>query len=219
MSGDIKIVNKGINMQIEEALSFLLSSLADELGYKYYKSKRCLKKTVKNLEFVLDFYSNKWNKSGESIEVNAGFHIYNKKYGKSPAESVIASKMYKPDDKEWYDISSQEKLDEVTDELCNVLREEIGDLYLRFEENYTAAVEYLFNDKFSEFNVYLDFIADNLGTDKIMVKANEIYTNLSDDMLAQIDDYKKGIKNKKWMLNRNNIKYIVDIVVERGARA
>lgn len=197
-------------MSVDEALTSLLSSIADELDFEYYKSKKNLKKKVKNLEFVLEFYSNKWNKSGESIEVNVGFHIYNKDYGKLPVETVIASKMYKPKDKEWYDITTKEKLDKVIVELSSNLKEEVKNLYIRFKDNYTAAIGYLFNEKFSDFNVYLDFIADNLGKDKILDKAKEIYANLSDDMIVQIDEYKKGIRNKKWMLNRNNIKYIVD---------
>ena len=197
-------------MSIDEALTFLLSSIANELDFEYYKSKKCLNKTVKNLEFVLDFYSNKWNKAGESIEVNVGFHIYNKDYGKLPVESVIAFKMYKPKDKEWFDITTKEKLDKVIVELGIVLKEEIKNLYLRFEDNYIETVEYLFKEKFDEFNVYLDFIADNLGKDRILDKSKEIYANLSDNMLAQIDEYKKGIRNKTWMLNRSNIKYIVD---------
>ena len=127
-----------------------------------------------------------------------------------PVETVIAYKMYKPKDKEWYDITTKEKLDKVIVELCSDLKEEIKNLYLRFEDNYIDAVEYLFNEKFSEFNVYLDFVADNLGKDRILDKVKEIYFNLSDDMIAQINEYKKGVRNKKWMLNRNNIKYIVD---------
>lgn len=197
-------------MSVDEALTFLLSSIANELDFEYYKSKKKLKKKVKNLEFVLDLYSNKWNKSGECIEVNVGFHIYNKDYGKLPVESVIASKMYKPKDKEWYDITTKEKLDKVIVELSSNLKEEIENLYLRFEDNYIETVEYLFNEKFDDFNVYLDFIVDNLGEDRILDKVKEIYFNLSDDMIAQINEYKKGVRNKTWMLNRNNIKYIVD---------
>ncbi len=197
-------------MSIDDALSSLMLSIGKELDFEYYKSRRCLKKTIKDLTFVLDFYTCKWNKIGDKIETNVGFHIYNKDYGKLPVESVIASKMYKPKDKEWYDITSEEKLDEVIDELSNVLKQEIGNLYLRFENNYIDAIEYLFNEKFNEFNVYLDFIADNLGKDRTLNKAKEIYFNLSDDMIAQINEYKKGVRNKTWMLNRNNIKYIVD---------
>lgn len=197
-------------MSIDEALTFLFSSIAKELDFEYYKSNKCLKKAFKNLNFVLNFYSNKWNKAGESIEINVGFSIYNKEYGKLPAESVIASKMYKPKDKEWYDVTTKEKLDKVISSLGNNLKEEIGNLYFRFENNYIEAVEYLFKEKFNEFNVYLDFVADNLGKDRILDKAKEIYTNLSDDILVQIDEYKKGVRNKTWMLNRNNIKYIVD---------
>lgn len=197
-------------LSIEEAETTLLSSIANELGFQYYKSKKSLKKSFKNLSFVLDFYSCKWNRAGDKVEVNAGFHIYNKKYGKMPIDSVIASKMYKPKDKEWYDITSKEKLEKVIVELSDVFKVEIQSLYLRFERNYIEAVEYLFEKKFDEFNVYLDFIADTLGKDAILHKAKQISSNFSDDIKYQIYEYRKGVRNKKWMLNRSNIKYIVD---------
>lgn len=197
-------------LSIEDAETILLSSIANELGFQYYKSKKRLKKTVKDLVFVLDFYSCKWNKAGYKVEVNAGFHIYNKKYGKIPIDSVIASKMYKPKDKEWYDITTEEKLEKVIIELIDIFKVEIQSLYLRFERNYIEAVEYLFEEKFDEFNVYLDFVADTLGKDAILHKVKQISSNFTDDIKAQIYEYRKGIRNKKWMLNRSNIKYIVD---------
>ena len=197
-------------MSVDEALNILLSSRANELDFEYDKNKRCLKKVYKNLDFVLDFYSNKWDKAGKSIDVNVGFHIYNRDYGKLPTDSVVAYKMYKPDNKEWYDITTKEKLEGVIKELNIILKDEVLSLYKRFENNYIGAVEYLFGEKFDEFNVYLDFVQDNLGKDKIINKAHEIYSSLSDIMIVQIAEYKKGVRNKIWMLNRNNIKYIVD---------
>lgn len=197
-------------LSIEEAESTLLSTIASELGFQYLKSKRSLKKVMKDLVFTIDFYLCKWNKAGDKIEINAGFHIFYKKYGKLPAESVVASKMYKPQDKEWYDITSKEKLNEVIKVLNKSFKDEVLGLYLRFEENYVGAIEYLLNDKFEEFNVYLDFIVDTLGREAVLKKANQISTGFSDEIREQITEYKKGIRNKKWMLNRSNIKYIVD---------
>lgn len=197
-------------LSIEDAESTLLSAIANELGFQYLKSKKSLKKVIKDLVFVIDFYMCKWNKVGDKIEVNAGFHIYNKKYGKLPAESVVASKMYKPRDKEWYDITSEEKLSEVIKELSNTLKDEVLGLFLRFEKDYDEAVEFLLREKFEEFNVYLDFVADTLGEYTILQQAEQISSVFSDDIRVQIEEYRKGVRNKKWMLNRSNIKYIVD---------
>lgn len=197
-------------LSIENAENTLLSAIANELGFQYLKSKKSLKKVIKDLVFVIDFYMCKWNKAGDKIEVNAGFHIYNKKYGKLPAESVVASKMYKPKDKEWYDITSKEKLSEVIKELSNTLKDEVLSLFLRFEKDYAEAVKFLLSEKFEEFNVYLDFVAGTLGEYAILQQAEQISSVFSDDIRAQIEEYRKGVRNKKWMLNRSNIKYIVD---------
>lgn len=197
-------------LSIEEAETALLSAISNELDFQYLKSKKCLKKVMKDLVFTIDFYMCKWNKAGDKIEVNAGFHIFYKKYGKLPAESVVASKMYKPEDKEWFDITSRDKLNGVIIVLSEIFRDEVLDIYNRFEENFVEAVKFLLNDKFEEFNVYLDFIVDALGRDAILEKASQISNAFSDEVREQITEYKKGIRNKKWMLNRSNIKYIVD---------
>ncbi len=60
---------------VEEAQTKLYAALADAMDFKYLKSQRCLKKTVKNLIFEVDFYSSKWNRSGESVNIEAGFVI------------------------------------------------------------------------------------------------------------------------------------------------
>ena len=59
-------------------------------------------------------------------------------------------------------------------------------------------------------NVYLDFVADNLGQEIIKDKAQQIYEGLSDECKEQVIQYQNGARNKSWMLNRCNLKYIVD---------
>ena len=60
-----------------------------------------LKKVIGNLAFHFDFYSSKWNQSGKQVEIEAGFYIYNKKYGKEGINSVVASKMFRAWGRKW----------------------------------------------------------------------------------------------------------------------
>ena len=63
-----------------------------------------------NRSIEINFFSSKWNASGQSIEVNADLRIIYKKYGKLPVDNVIASMSYNPTDGYWYDISTESKL-------------------------------------------------------------------------------------------------------------
>ncbi len=84
------------------------------------------------------------------------------------------------------------------------------DLVNRFEDDYNLAIEYLLSDGFEKYNVHLDFIAEQLGQAVIRDKAQQIYDELSDELKEQVAQYQTGARNKKWMLNRCNLKYIVD---------
>lgn len=53
-------------------------------------------------------------------------------------------------------------------------------------------------------------IAEHLGQEAIKDKAHQIYVGLSDEVKEQIVQYQNGARNKTWMLNRCNLKYIVD---------
>lgn len=94
--------------------------------------------------------------------------------------------------------------------VCNCHIRAWGDLHI-------AGIEYgdwinLLED-FSEAlkkHVHLDFIAEHLGQEAIKDKAHQIYVGLSDEVKEQIVQYQNGARNKTWMLNRCNLKYIVD---------
>lgn len=81
---------------------------------------------------------------------------------------------------------------------------------MRFDTEYLAAVEFLLKDGFEKYHVYLDFLVDKLGKSAVEDRAQEIYAGLSDEMIKQVIAYKNGAKNKAWMLNRGNLKYIID---------
>lgn len=195
---------------VTEATQKLYTGLAESTGWKFLKSSRCLKKTVEDLIFEIDFHSSQWNFSHQSVEVNADFYLKCKSYGKLDVNNVIALISYRPDNGYWYDISTEEKFSYVFQDLNNKIQNTAVNLCAQFESDYLAATESLFREHFDEYRVSLDFIADKLGVSTIKEKAQEIYDGLSEEMKRQVSDYKNGIKNRDWMINRSNLKYIVD---------
>lgn len=196
-------------LNVEEAISRLIYELSIITDFKYLKSG-VLKKTIKDVVFEINFFSSKWNVSGQSIEINADLRLIYKKYGKLPVDNVIAAMSYNPSDGYWYDISTESKLHETRNILEQRFRETAMDLANRFETDYDAAIQYLFLEGFEKYNVHLDFVADNLGQEIIKDKAQQIYSELSDEEKEQVIQYQNGARNKSWMLNRCNLKYIVD---------
>ena len=58
--------------------------------------------------------------------------------------------------------------------------------------------------------MFFDFLVDVLGEEKVMYRINEFMEQLSEFDKQQIADYKKGAKDKTWMLNRSNMCYVAD---------
>lgn len=205
------------HFNVEEAIDMLMSKLAEDTGWKYLKSQRMLKQTVNKLVFEIHLFSSKWNESNKSVEVNAEFRLVNKDYGKLPSNvnNIVAWIAYQPDryDSEagyWYDISTEEKFESVFADLSQRIRSSAVSLCQAFEKDPAAATREMFEEHFDEYNVHLDFVADMLGADSIRAKACDIYQNLSEEMKQQVADYRQGTRNKTWMLNRCNLKYIID---------
>ena len=128
---------------VDEAQEKIIGMLAESTGWKYLKSKRCLKKTVKDLVFEINFFSSKWNESHKSVEINADFRISYKKYGKLPVDNIIAFVEYRPDndksvDGYWYDISTEKKLLDVYEELNAKMQETAVLVADSFEKNFDA---------------------------------------------------------------------------------
>ena len=195
---------------VEEATEKIFTKLTDSTGWKFLKSQRSLKKTFKDLNFEILFFSSKWNASGQNVEINAEFRVSYKKFGKLPVDNIIAQVSYQPDGVYWYDISTEEKLSAVYEELNDRIQSTAVKLYNEFELDYKTAAEKLLNEYFDEYNVRLDFIAEILGKDAVLEKAQKIYDGISDEMKLEVKEYIKGDRSKKWMINRNNLKYIID---------
>ena len=200
---------------VEEAQNKIISMLIESTGWKYLKGRNCLKKAVQDLVFEINLFSSKWNQSHQSVEMNADLRIAYKKYGSVPVNNIVASVQYLPDkdklgDGYWFDISTEKKLLDVYKDLNDRIQSTAVRVAMDFESDCVGATERLFNEHFEVYNVHLDFVADILGMDAIKGKAKDVYNNLSDEYKRQVADYKNGDRSKSWMINRSNLKYIVD---------
>lgn len=197
-------------LNVAEAKTRLIQELSEITGFKYLKSG-VLKKTVKDIVFEINFFSSKWNESGQSIEINAELRLIYKTYGKLPVDNVVASMSYQPENGYWYDISTESRLLETRNILEKRFQETAMDLVHRFENNYHSAVQYLFFEGFEKYDVHLDFIAEHLGQEAIKDKAHQIYVGLSDEVKEQIVQYQNGARNKTWMLKKKLIQHTYDV--------
>ena len=196
--------------KVNETISLFISKLSESTGYKYLKSSRSLKKTVGQIVFEVLFFSSKWN-DDNIIEINADFRVSYKKYGAaSTIHGIVASKCFRPDTGYWFDISSEDKFEKTLNYFEIELQTTVVDLSNRFDKDFKDACQYLLEEKFNVYHVFLDFLMDVLGKEKVMYRVNEFIEQLSESDKQQIADYKKGIKNKAWMLNRSNIRFVVE---------
>lgn len=196
--------------KVNDTISLFISKLSEATGYKYLKSSRSLKKSIGQIVFEVLFFSSKWN-DDNSIEINADFRVSYKKYGAaSTIHSIVASKSFQHNKEYWYDISNENKFEEILKYFEKELQTTAVDLSDRFDKDFKAACQYLLEEKFNEYNVFLDFLIDVLGEEKVMYRVNEFIEQLTESDKQQIADYKNGAKNKAWMLNRSNMRFVAD---------
>lgn len=196
--------------KVNETISLFISKLSETTGYKYLKSSRSLKRSVGQIVFEVLFFSSKWN-DDDNIEINADFRVSYKKYGAaSTIHGIVASKCFRPDTGYWFDISSEDEFEKTLNYFEIELQTTVVDLSNRFDKDFKDACQYLLEEKFNVYHVFLDFLMDVLGEEKVMYRVNEFIEQLSESDKQQIADYKKGIKNKTWMLNRSNMRFVVD---------
>ncbi len=196
--------------KVNETISLFISKLSETTGYKYLKSSRSLKKTIGQMVFEVIFFSSKWN-DDNNIEINADFRVSYKKFGAlSTIHSIVASKSFQNDKEYWYDISSKDKFEETLKFFEMELQTTAVDLSDRFNKDFKDGCQYLLEEKFNEYNVFFDFLIDVLGEERVMYRVNEFVEQLNESDMQQIADYKEGVKNKTWMLNRSNMRFVVE---------
>ncbi|MDE7223311.1 MAG: hypothetical protein K2O34_05970, partial [Acetatifactor sp.] len=196
----------------EAAMEGLCQYLAEQTGWKYLKSRRCLKKTVEDLVFELRFYSSKWNLSFQRVEVECELQIWSRKIDKvCNTHSSVGFYRFNPPSGDWWDISTEGSLSVVREQLNAAITTHAVKLCREFETDYLEATKKLMDDAvFDLYHIQLSFVASQLGNEFIAEKAKEIYRSLNTGLRKQVEDYRQGDRSMAWMINPNNLKYIVD---------
>lgn len=199
-------------LSVEEATGRVYGALAEYTGWKFLKSQCCLKKTVGDIVFQIDFYSSKWNYSYESIEIQCELQLWCKKFDKSAnVHSHVGYYTLKPEQKEWWDISDEEQLKFTIEELCKMLDEAVIPLCKEFEENFKdAAIRLADESLFNKYHIQLRFLDVYAGRENIQECIKNYLNSLTDAEKQQIESYKQGDRSKAWMINPSNLKYIID---------
>lgn len=129
----------------------LCNMLAEYTGWKFLKSQRCLRKRIGDIVFDINFYSSKYNLSGEGVEVNCEFEFWNRKLDKvCNVNSKIGFVFFRSENNNWYDITTERRLMSTCDELKAKIDEYVIPVCKRFEEDYGSAIKYLSNEDMQE---------------------------------------------------------------------
>lgn len=138
-------------LSVEEAKQQVYDSLAAYTGWKFLKSRQCLKMQIKDMIFEIQFYASKYNCSYESVEINCDFNIWCRKFDKCcNVKSIIGCYSFRPENGYWYDISDEEKLEKVLTELKEKTKEYVLSITDKFEDSYEKGIEYLANPELQE---------------------------------------------------------------------
>jgi len=206
------IVKEKSILSVEEAFERLLQQISERIGWKPEKSRRCIKKTIGDLVFQINFYSSKWNKSHEKIEIQCECQLWCKKFDKIfNVKSQVGHYQFVDDHAIWWVVTTRNDLSKTIENLCKQIEETVLILSRQFETDFTEAVKTLANkDIYNKYSVRLEFIDIYAGREYAKGIAKDYYDSLSEIMKQDVIRYKQGAKDKAWMINPSNLKYIVD---------
>lgn len=206
-------------LSVEDATSRLYNALSTYTGWNFLKSQRCLKKTIGDLVFQINFFTSKWNVSFERVEVQCECQMWCKKFDKTlNVKSQIGYYQFNPLNAEWYDISDERKLTIAIEQISKHLDKTVLPLCKAFEEDFTyAAIQLAEENNFKKYHIRLQFLDVYAGREYVYKLAQDYVDSLSDVMKQDMVKYKQGDRSKSWMINPSNLKYIIDNDLLDGA--
>lgn len=199
-------------LTIEEATTRLYYQISENINWKLIKSQRCIKKVIGDLVFQIDFYSSKWNESYKNIEIQCECQLWCKKFDKElSTKSQVGYYKFTSMNNDWWNITNENNLLNTVEKLCKKINQTIIPLSKYFENNFLEATKKLANEEiFNTYNIRLEFIDIYAGRESVINIAKKYYDSLSDIIKQDIIRYKQGARDKAWMINPSNLKYIID---------
>ncbi len=134
----------GLRWTTSEAKERLYQGLAECTGWKFIKSKPCLRQRMDDIVLELVFYSSKYNNLEDTVEMNCEFRIWCKAYDKvCNINSKIAYCLIRPDDGYWYDIASMSNLERAREDIKQKIGQYVMPAAEAFEKGREAGLSYI----------------------------------------------------------------------------
>ena len=198
-------------LTVEEAKERLFAGLEEITGWKTQKSRSQLSKTVGDLVFQLNALFSKNNRSGEYVGAEMDFRLWCRGYGKTDdANTIVGSMSYRAAGKDFFDVSSEEKLEAVLAELRGEIRETAVALCERFEADYDAAAKSLTGEDMFKYRIWLRFIEDKLGREEAENAARALCARAAEPVKRQLAEFAATGKIGPWLRMDPNAKYMAE---------
>jgi len=198
-------------LTVEEAKARLFAGLEEITGWKLQKSRNQLSRQAGDLVFQLNVCFDKANQSEKSIRTEMDLQFWCKAYGKTgDVNSIVGDMSYRSGKNDWFDITTEERLEAVLAELKGSLGETAVPLCERFAADYDAAVRSLTGEDLLKYRVWLRFIEDKLGREEAEKAAKAVYDRAPEPVKRQLAEFAATGKRGPWLRLDRNAKYMAD---------
>lgn len=141
-----------VSYDIYQRFQLELAEKFQPLGWKYVKSGPCLKKKVKDIEFIITMGTS-WHNNIYSSRVRIGIMAYCKSMSRKncPASTVLGFRLTPSNDEyfEWWELIPSEEYRFALEDSVDLLSKTILPLVEAFEENYEKTARSLALDGYS----------------------------------------------------------------------
>lgn len=203
---------KNKKFTVDEAIQTFLRQLSERTGWKYLKSGKCVKKVIGKLVFEIRLYSSKWNLSKEKVEIQCECQMWSKDFDKTcNVKSGVGYYKIIISEDDWWDITTEERLSQVLEKVMDNLKESVLPLSDLFEDNFEKAAVLLGSKEYiNKYRVKFKFIDLIAGREYITEVATDYYDSLPEAMKEDSIRYINGARDRSWMINPSNLRYIID---------
>ncbi len=107
-----------IKLEVTEAKQKLYEALTEYTGWKFLKSGPYLREKIGDIIFEIVFYANKYNGLEGIVEISCEFRFWSRSLDKDcNINSNIGFYSIQPENKSWYNISTQSSLEKTAAEI------------------------------------------------------------------------------------------------------
>ena len=193
---------------VKERMEFFIIDVNQVIDWKYLKSKRVLKKQIKEIVFQIDFYSSKYNNDSR-VEIRSECRAWCRNYDKSlTIKSAIANISFLAEAGYWWDITSEKSREEVFQSMIEEIQTKVLSIVEELEKDYSSGLKKLVcRHGFSAYSNAIQLIDETLGREEALQAADEYSRNFSEMEKNLLKRFANGECN---LVNERNLHYMIE---------